>query len=59
MTNWGEWKETRRIITTMIQHDRYHAGEINICAPYARAQIGGPMILATYDSQDAHLLRVR
>jgi hypothetical protein len=29
MTNWGEWKETRWIITTMIQHDLYHAGEIN------------------------------
>jgi uncharacterized damage-inducible protein DinB len=29
MTNWGELKETRWIVTTMIQHDLYHAGEIN------------------------------
>jgi hypothetical protein len=29
MTNWGEQKETRWIITAMIQHDLYHAGEIN------------------------------
>ena len=29
LTNWGEPKETRWIITVMIQHDLYHAGEIN------------------------------
>jgi uncharacterized damage-inducible protein DinB len=29
MTNWGEQKETRWIISTMIQHDLYHSGEIN------------------------------
>ena len=29
MTNWGELKETRWIIAVMIQHDLYHAGEIN------------------------------
>ena len=29
MTNWGEMKETRWIIRTMIEHDLYHAGEIN------------------------------
>ncbi|MEO8288442.1 MAG: DinB family protein [Chloroflexota bacterium] len=29
MTNWGELKETRWIVTTVIQHDLYHAGEIN------------------------------
>ncbi|MFL5732831.1 MAG: DinB family protein [Chloroflexia bacterium] len=29
MTNWGEPKETRWIIATMIEHDLYHAGEIN------------------------------
>jgi hypothetical protein len=29
LTNWGEQKETRWIISTMIQHDLYHAGEIN------------------------------
>jgi uncharacterized damage-inducible protein DinB len=29
MTNWGEPKETRWIVATMIQHDLYHAGEIN------------------------------
>lgn len=28
-TNWGELKETRWIVATMIQHDLYHAGEIN------------------------------
>jgi hypothetical protein len=28
-TNWGEMKETRWIIAVMIQHDLYHAGEIN------------------------------
>lgn len=29
MTNWGETKELRWIISVMIQHDLYHAGEIN------------------------------
>jgi hypothetical protein len=29
LTNWGEREETRWIITAMIQHDLYHAGEIN------------------------------
>lgn len=29
MTNWGEPKETRWIVAVMIQHDLYHAGEIN------------------------------
>ena len=29
MTNWGEPKETRLIVAIMIQHDLYHAGEIN------------------------------
>ena len=28
-TNWGELKETRWIIAVLIQHDLYHAGEIN------------------------------
>lgn len=28
-TNWGELKETRWIIGVMIEHDLYHAGEIN------------------------------
>lgn len=28
-TNWGDLKETRWIIAVMIQHDTYHAGEIN------------------------------
>ena len=28
-TNWGEMKETRWIIKSMIEHDLYHAGEIN------------------------------
>ena len=26
---WGELKETRWLIGTMIEHDLYHAGEIN------------------------------
>ena len=29
MTNWGELQETRWIIAVMVQHDLYHAGEIN------------------------------
>jgi hypothetical protein len=29
LTNWGEREETRWIIAVMIQHDLYHAGEIN------------------------------
>jgi uncharacterized damage-inducible protein DinB len=29
MTNWGEPKPTRWIVMIMIQHDLYHAGEIN------------------------------
>ena len=29
LTNWGAWEETRWIIAVMIQHDLYHAGEIN------------------------------
>lgn len=29
LTNWGDLKETRWIVGTMIQHDLYHAGEIN------------------------------
>lgn len=29
LANWGELKETRWIIAVMIQHDLYHAGEIN------------------------------
>ena len=28
-TNWGELKETRWIIKALIEHDLYHAGEIN------------------------------
>lgn len=28
-TNWGEMMETRWIISVMIEHDLYHAGEIN------------------------------
>jgi uncharacterized damage-inducible protein DinB len=28
-TNWGEMKETRWLIAVMIEHDIYHAGEIN------------------------------
>jgi uncharacterized damage-inducible protein DinB len=29
LTNWGEREQTRWIIAVMIQHDLYHAGEIN------------------------------
>ena len=28
-TNWGEERETRWLLSTLIQHDVYHAGEIN------------------------------
>jgi hypothetical protein len=28
-TNWGELRETRWLISTILQHDTYHAGEIN------------------------------
>lgn len=28
-TNWGEDRETRWLISTLMQHDLYHAGEIN------------------------------
>ncbi|MEP6973074.1 MAG: DinB family protein [Actinomycetota bacterium] len=28
-TNWGELRETRWLISTMLQHDVYHAGEVN------------------------------
>src|SRR5262249_13729540 len=41
MANWGELKETRWIISIMIQHDCYHAGEITVCAPCASKLIGG------------------
>ena len=37
LTNWGEWKETRWIVAALIQHDLYHAGEIN----HLRALHGG------------------
>ena len=29
LTNWGERRPTRWIVSTMITHDAYHAGEIN------------------------------
>jgi DinB family protein len=28
-TNWGELRETRWLISTIAQHDAYHAGEVN------------------------------
>ena len=28
-TNWGQMKETRWLVAVMIEHDIYHAGEIN------------------------------
>jgi uncharacterized damage-inducible protein DinB len=28
-SNWGEMKETRWLLSVLIQHDTYHAGEIN------------------------------
>lgn len=37
LTNWGESRETRWIVAVMIQHDLYHAGEIN----HLRSQYGG------------------
>ena len=38
MTNWGELKETRWIIATLIEHDLYHAGEINHIRSLRRQQ---------------------
>jgi len=29
MASWGEMKETRWLLSTLLQHDVYHAGEIN------------------------------
>jgi hypothetical protein len=29
LTNWGEQRETRWIISMLLQHDLYHSGEIN------------------------------
>src|SRR5215210_7644597 len=29
MANWGEEKETRWLMSTLLEHDVYHAGEIN------------------------------
>ena len=29
LTNWGERRETRWLISTIAQHDVYHAGEVN------------------------------
>ncbi len=29
MANWGEQKETRWLLATVLEHDIYHAGEIN------------------------------
>jgi uncharacterized damage-inducible protein DinB len=36
-TNWGELKETRWIIKALIEHDLYHAGEINHLRSLRRA----------------------
>jgi uncharacterized damage-inducible protein DinB len=36
-TNWGELRETRWLLSTLMQHDAYHAGEIN----NIRALLGG------------------
>jgi uncharacterized damage-inducible protein DinB len=29
LANWGEQRETRWLISTLLEHDTYHAGEIN------------------------------
>ena len=29
LANWGEQKETRWLLSTLLQHDVYHVGEIN------------------------------
>lgn len=29
MANWGEQKKTRWLLSTVMQHDVYHAGEVN------------------------------
>jgi hypothetical protein len=28
-SNWGDLRETRWLISVMLQHDVYHAGEVN------------------------------
>ena len=35
--NWGELRETRWLLSTLLQHDAYHAGEIN----HIRALLAG------------------
>ena len=35
--NWGELRETRWLLSTLLQHDVYHAGEIN----HIRALLAG------------------
>jgi DinB superfamily len=35
--NWGELKETRWLLSVLIQHDAYHAGEINHLRSLRRA----------------------
>jgi uncharacterized damage-inducible protein DinB len=37
LTNWGEERETRWLISTILQHDVYHAGEINHIRALARS----------------------
>jgi hypothetical protein len=29
LTNWGEQRETRWLLSALLEHDTYHAGEIN------------------------------
>lgn len=41
LTNWGEQLPTRTIINVMIEHDLYHAGEINYIRGLYRAHLTG------------------
>lgn len=41
-TNWGELYETRRIISIMISHDLYHAGEVNHLRAMRQGNDGWP-----------------
>ena len=43
LTNWGEDLPTRSIIHIMIEHDLYHAGEINYIRGLYRAHLPGAL----------------
>ncbi len=48
--NWGTMHETRWLISTMIEHDLYHAGEIN----HIRGVLQGTDAWPIYDDPPGH-----